>query len=666
MKVSTSFYVMNMPPALTSKGLWTVCAPYGRLVDAFIANKLSKGGKRFGFIRFLGVNDANVFVKSLSNIWIGSYHIFITPAINQRSKLITNPKPQPTKLLQYPNNLSNQNTFPILSTNVTKNATPETKSEHQKPSINPTPTNPKCIIALNDQDLINVVNTDSILLVKLKDIDSMSNMYTICRNEGFSDLNIHHVGGYWIWIQFPSSTACSKFQGNESLKRLYSVKKVPSSNFMIDERIFWIEISGLPLCAWGSNAYKKIACNFGKFLFVNKEDSSALSSGRVCISSKSHHLISENVQELDISSESIDDYTVDDLEHIQANLNNIDNQDFDQKMDLNEDNKQGEAVIQQPPKEEVDSKVSNPDRKAEPSDLSRPPGFEFMKKSSSSSSKCSTSFSRFRKKDIKGVSLIHELNQIIDVGSSLGYDVRGCKRSLNKMINGIEIHMDMVGSQPYPPSCQKINFGPSLFKLYNSWLLRDGFDDLIKSEWELLDSNNTGFPIKCHDKFRILKSKIRQWNNNNKSLDTNRKTAAIEELSSIEKKIDAGSATHSDIENRLKLLHELEDIDKFASMDLIQKSRVKWDIEGDENSKFFHGLINQKRRNQMINEIMVEGIWITDPILIKDAFSQFYKYKFQAQDSQVLFPNLPHSHTLNTVGSIFLNETLIYCQLCGI
>ncbi|GJR01641.1 RNA-directed DNA polymerase, eukaryota, reverse transcriptase zinc-binding domain protein [Tanacetum coccineum] len=604
MKVSTSFYVTNMPPALTSKGLWTVCAPYGRLVDAFIANKLSKGGKRFGFIRFLGVNDANAFVKSLSNIWIGSYHIFITLAINQRSKLITNPKPQTTKPSQYPNNLSNQNTFPILSTNITKNATPETKLEHQKPSINPTPTNPRRIIALNDQDLINVVNTYSIILVKRKDIDSMSNMYTICRNGGFSDLNIHH------------------------------------------------------------------------------EDSSALSSGRVCISSKSHHFITENVQveinkelfeatvqeigswsikinddyldtssndiikELDISSESIDDDTVDDLEHIQANLNNIDNQDFDQKLDLNEDNKQGKAVIQQPPREEVDNKVSNTDRKAEPSDLSRPPGFEFMKKSFSSSSKCSTSFVRFRKKDIKGVSLIHELNQIIDVGSSPGYDVRVVERGKEENACGSKIfalntimarglsgglismwdpnlfskeaiwcddsfiiikgnwknsvgdcYMDIVGSQPYPPSCRKIDFGPSPFKLYNSWLLSDGFDDLIKSEWELLDFNNTGFPIKCHDKVRILKSKIRQWNNNNKSLDRNRKIAAIEELSSIEKKIDAGLATHSDTENRLKLLHELEDIDKFASMDLIQKARVKWDIERDENSKFFHGLINQKRQN---------------------------------------------------------------------
>ncbi|GJX81478.1 hypothetical protein Tco_0330959 [Tanacetum coccineum] len=139
-------------------------------------------------------------------------------------------------------------------------------------------------------------------------------------------------------------------------------------------------------------------------------------------------------------------------------------------------------------------------------------------------------------------------------------------------------------------------------------------------------------------------------------MDKNRKTAAIEELSSIEKKIDAGSATHSDTVNRLKLLHELEDIDKFASMDLIQKVRVKWDIEGDENSKFFHGLINKKRQNQMINGIMVEVNWITDPILIKDAFFQFYKDKFQAQDSQVLFPNLPYSHTLNTTDRDYLER----------
>ncbi|GKA71461.1 RNA-directed DNA polymerase, eukaryota, partial [Tanacetum coccineum] len=141
------------------------------------------------------------------------------------------------------------------------------------------------------------------------------------------------------------------------------------------------------------------------------------------------------------------------------------------------------------------------------------------------------------------------------------------------------------------------------------------------------------------------------------------KAAALEELSSIEKKIDEGSASPSDSENRLNLLHELEIIDKFASMDLIQKARVKWDIEGDENTKFFIGLINQKRRNQMINGIMVDGNWITDPSLIKDAFFQFYKVKFQAQDSQVSFPNLPHSQTLNSMDRDYLERLVTHEEM---
>ncbi|GJW84093.1 hypothetical protein Tco_0157238, partial [Tanacetum coccineum] len=53
---------------------------------------------------------------------------------------------------------------------------------------------------------------------------------------------------------------------------------------------------------------------------------------------------------------------------------------------------------------------------------------------------------------------------------------------------------------------------------------------------------------------------------------------------------------------------------------------------------------------------MVEGTWITDPSLIKDAFFQFYKDKFQARDSQVLFPNLPHSRILNSMDQDYLER----------
>ncbi|GJU81956.1 hypothetical protein Tco_1284321 [Tanacetum coccineum] len=96
--------------------------------------------------------------------------------------------------------------------------------------------------------------------------------------------------------------------------------------------------------------------------------------------------------------------------------------------------------------------------------------------------------------------------------------------------NPILLHIDKTDSVPSP------------FKLYNSWLLRDGFDNLIKEEWELLDSN-----LKCHEKFRRLKDKNKQWSNNIKTLERNRKTMALEKINSIEKMIDEGSAMPSDM-----------------------------------------------------------------------------------------------------------------------
>ncbi|GJU48668.1 hypothetical protein Tco_1218223 [Tanacetum coccineum] len=150
-------------------------------------------------------------------------------------------------------------------------------------------------LTLNDQDLTTVEDPSMVLLVKLKDVNSISNIYVICRNEGFTELKIHHVGGLYIWIRFPSTSSVANFRTNDSLKSVYSCFKTVTPSFTVDERMIWIEIRGLPLCAWGSNAYKKVVGIFGKFMFFEVDELVEISSSRICISTKSHNFISERV-----------------------------------------------------------------------------------------------------------------------------------------------------------------------------------------------------------------------------------------------------------------------------------------------------------------------------------------------------------------------------------
>nr|GFC34774.1 RNA-directed DNA polymerase, eukaryota, reverse transcriptase zinc-binding domain protein [Tanacetum cinerariifolium] len=55
--------------------------------------------------------------------------------------------------------------------------------------------------------------------------------------------------------------------------------------------------------------------------------------------------------------------------------------------------------------------------------------------------KCSTSFGNYKRKELKGFYFIDEMSQMIEVGGTLGYDVKGCKKSIRKMIHGIGVSM---------------------------------------------------------------------------------------------------------------------------------------------------------------------------------------------------------------------------------
>ncbi|KAI3510263.1 hypothetical protein L1887_25796 [Cichorium endivia] len=66
--------------------------------------------------------------------------------------------------------------------------------------------------------------------------------------------------------------------------------------------------------------------------------------------------------------------------------------------------------------------------------------------------------------------------------------------------------------------------------------------------------------------------------------------------------------------------------------DLAQKAKVKWAIEGDENSKYFHGIINKSCHQLAIRGVFSNGDWLDRPEQVKKEFLTHFADRFSSPD----------------------------------
>nr|GEY19755.1 RNA-directed DNA polymerase, eukaryota [Tanacetum cinerariifolium] len=133
-------------------------------------------------------------------------------------------------------------------------------------------------------------------------------------------------------------------------------------------------------------------------------------------------------------------------------------------------------------------------------------------------------------------------------------------------------------------------------------------------------------------------------------------------LSDIDKMLDQGIVTDDILLSRMEVLKQLHDVQSSNNRDIVQKAKIRWAIEGDENSKYFHVIINKKRANLSVKDIMVDGDWIDDPDLVKHEFRSHFADRFQDPGSRrgslnFLFPNrLSNDQILDLESSISKDE----------
>lgn len=65
------------------------------------------------------------------------------------------------------------------------------------------------------------------------------------------------MGEDWVYTAFESELVCSKFKKYSALRAYFFNFRLVVNGFKIKERVIWIEILGLPCCAWNDVVVKK-------------------------------------------------------------------------------------------------------------------------------------------------------------------------------------------------------------------------------------------------------------------------------------------------------------------------------------------------------------------------------------------------------------------------
>ncbi|KVH96764.1 Endonuclease/exonuclease/phosphatase [Cynara cardunculus var. scolymus] len=142
-----------------------------------------------------------------------------------------------------------------------------------------------------------------------------------------------------------------------------------------------------------------------------------------------------------------------------------------------------------------------------------------------------------------------------------------------------------------------VDFGPIYFKFFNSWLGQPDFNLLVLDSWNSSPSTIYCLPIKYFINIKAENTPL-----------------SLEEIAS-----------------RKDILMKIKPLDEENVKDLKQKARLRWVVDGEENSSFFHGIVNSNRRSNFIHDISSNGVWITDPSEVKQTAFNFVSERFRSR-----------------------------------
>jgi len=185
---------------------------------------------------------------------------------------------------------------------------------------------------------------------------------------------------------------------------------------------------------------------------------------------------------------------------------------------------------------------------------------------------------------------------------------------------------------------------PKQFRFESAWPMENSYYDMLKDSWETNGSivNN----------LKSVERGIKSWKFSHFDKVRHKKRELEARLGGIQRRIHLGRHSRGLIVLENKLQHELNIILKKEELMWFQRSRARWLMDGDRNTKYYHvKTIARRRKNNVIMLRDAAGQWVEDVDHVKVMVNDFYKNLFALenaqcvwQQSEVPFPELANDY----------------------
>nr|GEW05404.1 putative RNA-directed DNA polymerase, eukaryota, reverse transcriptase zinc-binding domain protein [Tanacetum cinerariifolium] len=670
-RISTSIFVTNFLDSFYAKYLFHSCKLYGHVVDSFIPTKRTKEGKRFGFVRFINVFNVERLVNNLCTIWVGRLKLNANLARFNRENLKGNGNGDKTEKTYNKNNYNGSHKA-ADNVGIGKSFVNVVKGSRSIMKVNSSP-----MIVLDDECL-NVKDLSCSIMGRVKELASLANLKKALVNEALNQASADFVpDGRIAWVEVEGIPL--KYWSGFTFKRIASkwgqlldVDDYDEVNFHSKRLCIHTKVR--------ENILETIKiAHRGKVYWLRADEVSGWTPD-----------FAEEVEEDDVSVEGNSDDN-----HNEHEVNNcIVESDMEEVVETVFDVLEGqkEDHLDYPPGFTPDGNLneghSDGDLDKQVNRENVGDGIFYVntdgdKENSGSVNKKvqSTCSGRFRKSEIPrtGGSILSLMKEVVKVGlqetkmeSIDMLSVRFCWGNLIfDHVHSESIGIDLLIVVVYAPqeAKEKRILWDYLTHVSEQWegkiVMMGDFNevrhkaDRFGSKFNAHDAEifnsfiyNVGLdevPLGgsaytwCH-KSASKMNRIRSWLSSNRLNSKADILKLKEELRGFDMEIDKGNGSEELVHKRLEVLNKIQQISNIQTSKVAQKAKITWAVEGDENTKFFYGMLNKKRNQTNIRGVMVNGLWIDNPVQVKHEFFEHFRCRFDTPPGNraridICFPN---------------------------